>query len=259
MLVAIKLGGSIITDKGRFRKPKLQSINALCSVISRLHRKGYKFLVVHGAGSYAHIPSKKYSLAEGIRGKKNGKLGFAEVHALCEELSLIVVNALIRKGVPAVSFHPATFLKQKNRKPAKINDTILKEYLKKGFVPVTHGDVVLDDASITSIVSGDRLMEHFGKTIAGRIVFVSDVDGLLAGRGSRRKLIKKVGKHNFGEVLKIAGASQHTDVTGGMAGKIKNLMRLKIRSIIVNGNYPKRVENAITGRKDIYTEFVPGP
>ncbi len=259
MLIAVKLGGSIITDKGRFRKPKLRSINALCGVISRLHRKGYTFIVVHGAGSYAHIPSKKYGLAEGIRGKKNGKLGFAEVHALCEELSLLVVNTLIRKGVPAVSFHPATFLKQKDRKPAKINDSMIREYLEKGFVPVTHGDVVLDDASITSIISGDRLMEHFGKKIAGRLVFVSDVDGVFGSSGSRRKLIKKVGKRNFREVLRSAGNSQHTDVTGGMAGKIKNLMRLKARTIIVNGSYPKRVENAITGKKDIYTEFVPGP
>jgi isopentenyl phosphate kinase len=122
---------------------------------------------------------------------------------------------------------------------------------------VTHGDVVLDDTTNTSIASGDRLMEYFGMGLAGRLVFVSDVDGLLTSLDGDGRLIPLVTRKNFRKVLSIVGGSKHTDVTGGMAGKISNLMHLKAHSIIVNGHYPERVKNAILGKRDTYTKFIP--
>ena len=89
---------------------------------------------MHGAGSYAHIPSKRYGLADGIRDRE-GKIHYAEVHSLCEELSTIIVNSLVNRGVPAVSFHPATYVTQKNKLPAEIDDKMIRKYLENDFVP----------------------------------------------------------------------------------------------------------------------------
>lgn len=256
MLVAVKLGGSVITDKSKFKTPNYKGIHALADMIAALWKEGIKFIVVHGAGSYAHIPSKKYGLADGIM-DEHGRVHFAEVHSLCEQLSILVVDALIENGVPAVSFHPATFVVQKNKLPVIIDDALIRKYLNEGFVPVTHGDVVLDEALNTSIISGDKLMEHFGRVIADKLVFASDVDGLLTSLDGNGRLIEKVTRANFDDIIELVGGSQNTDVTGGMAGKIKNIMNLKIKTIVVNGNHPQRVKNAIKGKNDVYTEFIP--
>lgn len=256
MIVAIKLGGSIITRKSKFKTPDLATIDALCALIGEYHKKGIEFIVIHGAGSYAHIPAKEYGLAEGIRSEE-GKVHYAYVHSLCEELSTIIINSLIKYRVPAVSFHPATFVTQNKKLPQKIDDKMLKRYLKEGFVPVTHGDVVLDKSQRTSIISGDGLMDHFGKRLADKLIFASDVDGLLTSLNSKGELIREVNRKNFKSVYKLVGASQHTDVTGGMAGKIKNLMALKCPVYIVNGRYPSRIRSILEGKEDIYTKFTP--
>ncbi len=253
MKVAIKLGGSIITDKSQFKTPNLENISSIVEVLSKLYKEGVEFIIVHGAGSYAHIPAKKYNLANGYSGEE-GRIHYSEVHALCEELSLLIVNKLIEKGIPAVSFHPATFVIQRDKKPVSIQDDLIKRYLKDGFVPVTHGDVVLDDSLNSSIISGDELMKYFGKFWADKLVFLSDVDGLL-DKFPGGKLIPVVNSDNFESLLTNVGGSEHTDVTGGMAGKIRDLMELPVPTYLVNGAYPSRIENAIKGNPDVYTVF----
>ncbi|MEM0438260.1 MAG: isopentenyl phosphate kinase [Candidatus Micrarchaeia archaeon] len=254
--IVIKLGGSVITDKSRFKTPDLASIDALCALIGEFYAKGMPFIVVHGAGSYAHIPSKEYGLADGYQ-DEDGKVNYAKVHSLCEELSTLVVNALIKYKVPAVSFHPATFVMQRSKSPARIDDSFIKEYLNAGFVPVTHGDVVLDRDTNSSIISGDGLMEFFGRHYAKKLIFASDVDGLLTSVDGQGQLIPEVNRRNFRNVFEMVGGSNHTDVTGGMAGKIKNLMTLPVDTYIVNGRKPERIRSILEGRADIYTKFVP--
>ena len=253
MKVAIKLGGSIITDKSQFKTPNLDNISSIVDLLSKLYKEGINFIIVHGAGSYAHIPAKKYNLSNGYSGEE-GRIHYSEVHALCEELSLLIVNKLIEKGIPAVSFHPATYVTQRDKKPTSIQDNLLMRYLKEGFVPVTHGDVVLDDSIKSSIISGDELMKHFGKTWADKLVFISDVDGLL-DKFPGGNLIPIVNSENFKDVLVNVGGSEHTDVTGGMANKVKDLMELPVPTYLVNGAYPSRIENAIRGNPDVYTLF----
>lgn len=254
MLITIKLGGSIITDKSNLKTPKRENIDKLSSIIAKFYRKGIKFVIIHGAGSYAHIPSKEYGLADGIKNEE-GKLNYSKVHLYCDELSNIIVESLIKHKIPAISFHPATFVIQRNKNPVKIYDEMMLKYLELNYVPVSHGDVVLDEGINTSIISGDKLMEHFGK-ISDKLIYVSDVDGLLTSLDENGKVIEEVTHENIEEVLKIVSGSVHTDVTGGMAGKIKNLSKLKCEIYIVNGNYPERVEKVINNEKDVYTKFI---
>jgi len=254
MLVTIKLGGSIITDKAKFKTPNKENIDKLCSIIGKFYKKGIKFIVIHGAGSYAHIPSKEYGLADGIKNEE-GKLNFSKVHLYCDELSNLIIESLIKHGMPAVSFHPATFVIQKNKEPLEIYDKMILKYLDLNYVPVSHGDVVLDNEIKTSIISGDALMDHFGK-ISDKLIFVSDVDGLLTSLDGKGKVIEEVNEKNIEEILKMVSGSSHTDVTGGMGGKIKNLSKLKCKTYIMNGKHPKRIEKIINDEKGIYTKFI---
>ncbi|MGV8176981.1 MAG: isopentenyl phosphate kinase [Candidatus Bilamarchaeaceae archaeon] len=253
MKIAVKLGGSIITDKGRFRTPNMAVIRSSAKAIASAYKKGNRFVVVHGAGSYGHMPANKYGLSEGAKGKE-GLHNYAEVHMLCEEISLLIVQELLKNGVPAVAFHPATFVLQHRKQPKKFHSHMLLKHLEEGFVPVTHGDVVLDTGQRTSIISGDGLMEYFGKFFADTLIYASDVDGLLVDG----KPVKLVTKKNFRSVYAKVGGSGHTDVTGGMRNKIRNLMKLRCTSYIVNGRKPGRLKALLEGKNaSVCTKFVP--
>ena len=62
-------------------------------------------VLVHGAGSFGHALVMKHGIAEGVKNTAQ-KLGYADTHAACSELSLLLVETLILEGVPA-SVDPA--------------------------------------------------------------------------------------------------------------------------------------------------------
>jgi isopentenyl phosphate kinase len=90
-----------------------------------------------------------------------------------------------------------------------------------GMVPVIHGDVVMDRSRGACIVSGDQLVRCLAEPLSMRRVgLATDVPGVLAG-GAVVPVITPV---TF-PTLQI-GSSTHTDVTGGMRGKITELLGL---------------------------------
>ena len=58
-MIIIKLGGSIITDKTDYRKFNKDVVARLCKEIKE---SGQKVIIVHGAGSFGHIISKRFKL-----------------------------------------------------------------------------------------------------------------------------------------------------------------------------------------------------
>ena len=58
----VKLGGSVITDKARYRVFNKDRVARLCSEIAE---SGKDVIVVHGAGSFGHVLAKRHSLQDG--------------------------------------------------------------------------------------------------------------------------------------------------------------------------------------------------
>jgi len=91
-------------------------------------------------------------------------------------------------GIPAISISPHSVLKLNDHKPLKLDYTMFEDYIETGFVPVTFGDVVLDEKLKFSICSGDLLVhllaDHFKPE---KVIFVIDEDGLYT---SNPRLIK---------------------------------------------------------------------
>jgi len=53
------------------------------------------------------------------------------------------------------------------------------ELLVAGFVPILHGDCVLDDVQGCAILSGDKIIEKLVEKLRPRrVVFLTDVDGI---------------------------------------------------------------------------------
>lgn len=246
----LKLGGSAITKKGGYMEEDGEGIAQLASAVARAWRAGVRGLViVHGAGSFGHGPVLHYRIGKGAKTHQQ-KLGSAITHAAVSDLSLMVVESLLKAGVPAVSIPPAAVIRQKNRRISSFDTRSVHDYLRAGFVPVLYGDMVLDSRLGSSVCSGDQIVAYLGKK-AKRMVLATNVDGVLA----EGKLVPEISRKNFSRIKKHLGSSGSPDVTGGMAGKIAELLKVKKPAYVVNARKPERVVALLLGKKAVCTRI----
>ncbi|MFH1221665.1 MAG: isopentenyl phosphate kinase [Candidatus Micrarchaeota archaeon] len=246
----LKLGGSVITKKHEHMTPDIDSIERLAKAIAAVWHAGKKdLIIVHGAGSFGHILVMTYGLNNGIKDKKE-KLGYAYTHSSCGYLSSLLVDALIKHDVPAVSLPPAAIIRQNNKRISEFNQKLVFDYLKEGYLPILHGDMVLDKKLGGSVCSGDQIVAFLGKK-ASRIVIGTNVDGVLVDG----KVVPKITSKNFNEIKKHLKQSGAPDVTGGMAGKINELLNVKKPVFIANANRAERIEALLLGNPALCTEI----
>ena len=128
-----------------------------------------------------------------------------------------------------------------------------------GFVPVLYGDVVLDmeDKIKMAVLSGDQIIKYLAENLEPeKVVLGSDVDGIYnkdPKKYSDAYLLKVVTSHND---LESADSTQTVDVTGGMGGKLNELLELAkigIESEIINASHDNNIKRALMGEKGIGT------
>ena len=244
----VKIGGSIITDKSTLGVFKEKVMDGLAEAIV-----GSELILVHGAGSFGHILAEKYSLDKGCISDIQKK-GFAETHAMVQRLNSLVLNSLHKHGIPAVSIPPHSIIHFNNyRFDEEFPYEFFDRYIEKGFVPVTFGDVVLDKTIGCSICSGDDLVLFLAKHFhPSKLVFVIDEDGLYTANPKidrNAKFIKEISSENLFELE--TSLDSHSDVTSGMEGKlrrIREIAKLGIDTILVNGNKPERLYDILHGK-----------
>ena len=111
-----------------------------------------------------------------------------------------------------------------------------------GMVPVIHGDVVMDLSQGACIVSGDQLVRYLAVGLKiNRVGLATDVPGVLDG-GS---VVPKITRGTMPELH--IGSSTHTDVTGGMKGKIDELLGLADAGIGSDIFHVSRVADFLNG------------
>ena len=246
----IKLGGSVITDKSKEQCFKEDITNRLATEIKRANKES---IIIHGAGSFGHILAKKYDLNKGLK-NENQKLGFSLTHAMVQKLNSLVLNSLHRNNISAVSIPPHSIIKLDNHKPLRFDNFIFRDYLDLGFIPVTFGDVVIDETLGFSICSGDLLVELLAKYFKPeKVIFVIDEDGLYSSNPKIDKNAKLIHEIKLNDFLQLSTTlDSHADVTGGMGGKIKSikfLAKLGIETVLLNGNKPDRLYKVLMGEK----------
>jgi len=246
----LKLGGSVITKKHGYMQEDGVGIARLAKEIAGVWRAGVRdIILVHGAGSFGHGPVLKYGIGNGIRTEKH-RIGYAATHAACAKLSGFLVDALVREGVPAISIPPATIISQSNRRISKFDAKTVFGYLKRGFLPILYGDMVPDTKLVGSVCSGDQMAAYLGKS-AKRIVIGTNVDGVLANG----KLVREISRRNFPKIRTHLRSSRAPDVTGGMEGKIRELMAVKKPVFIANAGKNGRIAALLLGKKTVCTEI----
>lgn len=249
----MKLGGSVLTDKSRYRTPRPEALARLAREIATA---AGPVVVVHGAGSYGHVIAREHRLVDGDDGSAARRLAFARVLADVRELSGLVTGALRDAGLAAVPLSTFDLARLDRGALLRFAHGQVGDALASGFTPVLGGDGALDAARGFGILSGDVLMAEIARAYRPeRAIFVTDVDGIFdrAPRDPGARLLARIGP---GDAPPADAGASGADVTGGMGGKLRRareVARTGVPVHVVSGLAPGRLAEALSGGSPIGT------
>jgi isopentenyl phosphate kinase len=181
--ILIKIGGSSITDKGRFETVNKNAVAWLVQtikhVLAKVGEKRKHFIIVHGAGSFGHHTAKEFGL-KGISSFPSGAktpnsdyvvspensiesdidtrqklLGLGRTRISVQKLNQIIVNEFLENNIPAVGISPCFGIVQETSvgfgdrnflSPEQQQDymqLIVQSTINAGLIPILHGDAGL--------------------------------------------------------------------------------------------------------------------
>ncbi len=248
-MMLIKLGGSVITDKSQYRRFDREAVSRLCREIAK---SGKQAVVVHGAGSFGHIIAKRHSLQDGFKSRDQIP-AVARVQQDVRELSHMVVEELLEAGIPAVSVPPGSCFVMDDGRLVVGDGEPIRALLSMGIMPVLFGDVVMDRKKGFGICSGDQAMEALARMLRPeRAIFVSDIDGLFTADPKADPGARLIPEVTEGVLESIRSEQSVDDVTGGVAGKMREMLdmcRLGTDCVLVNGSVPGNLLSLLEGRQ----------
>jgi len=215
--VVLKLGGSVITDKDT---PETVDDDALGAAVDAIAAADPDRLVlVHGGGSFGHVAAADRGIS-----REAGSRDAADVwavHDAMRRLNDAVLRRLHDAGVAAVPVHPLSVAARDEGDALALPLDSTATLLGEGFVPVLHGDVVGHAGAGATVVSGDELVTRLAAGLdADRVGLCSTVTGVY----DDGEVIPRITE--FDAVADAVGGSESTDVTGGMAAKVRALLDL---------------------------------
>ncbi len=275
-LIFLKLGGSLITDKGRPRTPRVDVLNSLCRQIADAYARDPNLLLLigHGSGSFGHVAAKKYKTRVGLpfltppeggrtspfphRGK--GGMGegaywhgFTEVWHEARELNKIVMDALRVAKIPAMAISPSSSVIAKDGKVSTWDISPIMHALSNGITPVVYGDVVFDEVRGGTILSTEDLFMHLARQMRPQRVLLAGVeDGIYADFPARKQRVTRVTPASYQKICASIGESHATDVTGGMSSKVQQMLELVgflpvLSVLIFSGREEGNLESVLLG------------
>jgi isopentenyl phosphate kinase len=227
MTTVLKLGGSVITRKEGTESVDEAALGTAATVIGEAletdpgdpgaSTADRSLVLVHGGGSFGHPAAATHdvSASEG----SHDAAALVDIHRAMGRLNGTVVSDLHAAGVPALPVRPLSLARRSDAGlacPTQSVETMLAE----GFVPVLHGDVVAHEDRGGTVCSGDALVVALAEALdAERVGVCSTVPGVLDDDG---EVITEIASYEA--VADVLGDSEATDVTGGMAGKVRELL-----------------------------------
>lgn len=239
MMKVLKIGGSILTDKTQTAFARIEEIDRISREIARCSSD---LILIHGAGSYGHVHAEKYGLTE-----RFDPYGLLVTHTSVVQLNKMIVDALSEAGADPMPVHPFQCTVLRDGRIDRMEIAPVTEMIKRGLLPVLHGDVAMDVSRGAGIVSGDQLITYLARTFKADIVGLGcDVDGVIC----EGRCLDKV---TLSDLERIdPGTGKGVDVTGGMKGKLMELLDLAeygIESVIFNAGKPGLIEKVLTGEQ----------
>lgn len=253
-MIIVKLGGSVITNKGR---PLTARPKAVASMAVDLAGLEEPLIVVHGGGSFGHYWSVRHDMH--TEPARHPPAAVAAVKNSMVDLDAIVLREMAKGGVGTYAIPPHALVQPGGDAASGPAVREAGRIAGSGLVPVTYGDALWRRGGTAYIMSGDRLVRMLSLALRPRLaIFATDVDGLYEDMESL-KLIPRVGVAEAGRIAGSLGGSGSSggagrgkkapvpDVTGGIRRKVAEAARLAGAGIdvaFVNGNEPGRIAEA---------------
>ena len=256
-MIILKIGGSILTNKDSIESEvDAASLKRIASEIKRSFDNSSKeLIIVHGAGSFGHPPAKKHKIGEAFDESQypEKRLGFCEIQNEVKRLNMFVCEAFIKQGLPTIAIPASSFITANDKRITKGNLDLFKRYLGKGFIPVIYGDVVLDDELEFCVISGDQIIQYLSVNLTpDRVILGTDVDGVYNKNPKTHEDALFFDKFTSLEDLDTLEGTTNVDVTGGMVGKIKELLYLAdlgIESKIINAEVEDNIFKVLENKE----------
>ena len=255
-MIILKIGGSILTNKDSTESEiDAVSLKRIASEIkASLDMSDKELIIVHGAGSFGHPPAKEYKIGEVFEKSEypQKRIGFCKTQNAVKKLNMLICDAFIEEGLPVVAIPASSFMSATNKRITQGNLDYFKKYLEKGFIPVIYGDVFLDEQLEICVISGDQLIQYLAMNLNPELVVLgTDVDGVYNKNPKTHEDAIFFDKFSSLEDLDTLEGTTNVDVTGGMVGKIKELLYLAdlgIESKIINAEVKDNIFNVLQNK-----------
>jgi isopentenyl phosphate kinase len=227
MTTILKLGGSVVTHKDQPETIDWETLNSVVDTIAgRVGSTAEDFVAVHGAGSFGHHYAAKHGVSN-TEGTHDAS-ALSAIHAAMTELNAAIVDTFQDRDVSALPVQPLSVAHRDESGRLSHPSEQISAMLGEGFVPVLHGDVIAHEGAGATILSGDDVVVSLAASLdAQRVGLCSTVPGVLDDDGA---VIPEI--ESYADVSHVLGESESTDVTGGMAGKVRTLLDLEAPAAI---------------------------
>lgn len=253
-LLFLKLGGSLITEKGRARTARRDVLRRLAGEIARARNAspGLQIVLGHGSGSFGHTAAEQFGTAGGVRSAEEWR-GFAAVWAAADLLNRMVMDSLGSVDVPAVRIAPSSSAILEDGELKTFSAEPVAAALAAGLVPVVYGDAVFDRTRGGGIASTEAVFACLARTLHPQKILLAGIErGVYADFPARTSLLHRI---RVGEAESIRGSlagSADTDVTGGMLTKIREMLELvrteeNLEVLVFSGRPKENVRRALLG------------
>lgn len=252
-MIILKLGGSILTKKNS-TESEIDEINLkrISNEIKRfLDGSDEELVIVHGAGSFGHPPAKQYAIGQpfDVEEYPEKRIGFSKTQNAVKRLNMLICEALIDEDIPAIAVPASAFMTSTNKRISEGNLDKFNQYLEKGYVPIIYGDVVIDEELEMAVISGDQIIQYLAINLKPEMVILgTDVDGVYSKNPKLHDDAEFIDLVSSLDDLEAFEETTNIDVTGGMVGKIRELLdlaELGIDSQIINADLENNIFNAL--------------
>lgn len=252
----LKLGGSLITDKSRPHTVRSGVLARLADEIFTVlnEKPDMQLLLGHGSGSFGHVPAKKYGTRQGVKTNTEWH-GFIEVWREAADLNHHVISALDDAGLKAISLPPSGSVIAHDGEISLWELSALTSALEVGLLPVIYGDVIFDRVRGGTILSTEDLFTFLANQLMpSRILLAGREPGIWADYPESNNLLSDLSSKNIAQISPFLEGSPNTDVTGGMASKVRQSLALvqkipALEVIIFSGEYPGTLKRALLGER----------
>ncbi len=242
---ALKLGGSVITNKHKYKKPDKNQIKRIINEIKDHYKE---IILVHGAGSFGHPIVKENKLEKGIKTEKQ-RNSIIEVQNSVKELNKLFIDLLKKENIPCMVIHPSSCFTTKNDDIQTFGGLEpIKIAYEQDILPIMYGDLVLDQEKGVSVLSGDKIITFLAKELPIEKIGMGARSAVL---DSEKNPIKKITRFDSS----IFQETKSVDVTGGMSYKVKQLLKIKQPSYIFDATKEKNIKKFLSD-EEIGTEVI---